>query len=74
MENALNTTPGDSVATLPLRVGVRVQVWTGLVGVLVGFARGWCRVAIDGELTISGRPRIDEWQAWQVRAVVLLPA
>lgn len=66
----LATTTNESLSP-----GCRVQVWTGEVGQLAyQTADGWCGVALDGERTVTGGPRIDEWQAHQVRAVVRLPA
>lgn len=50
-----------------LEAGSRVQTWTGQVGMLVGWTSdGWAQVHLDGEVTVSGTPRIDEWQESQI--------
>ena len=76
MENALAiVTSEPNTPALALVPGGRCQVASGQVGEFLGWTGdGWARVALDGEVTISGERRVDEWHAVQVLPVVLLPA
>lgn len=72
---ALTTTTTTISPPLVLVPGGRCQIANGQVGEFLGWTPGgFARVALDGELTISGHQRVDYWHPCQVRAVVLLPA